>query len=149
MSDISHITSFKGSCHCGNIGMAFETLRKPAQFNPRACDCSFCQKHGVAYISDPLGKLHISIRNGAALKEYRQGSKSARFLLCNDCGVCIGTVFDHENSTYGAINARCLDSESGFGDTLPASPRKLATNEKISRWLELWIPDVIITPLDA
>ena len=42
-----------GGCHCGKLKVEFETGIDPADFSPRACDCSFCTKHGAAYISDP------------------------------------------------------------------------------------------------
>lgn len=132
----------QGSCHCAGIGISFTTARHRSDFNPRACDCTFCSKHGAAYISDPLGSLCIRLSAGEKLLEYRQGSGSASFLLCRVCGVCVGTIFTEVTGTYGAINARCIDMAERFGRILPASPQNLSTSEKISRWRELWIPEV-------
>lgn len=138
------MTTMRGSCHCGQITLAFSTFKNPSDLQPRACDCSFCRKHGAAYISDPNGKLSITFDHADALKRYQQGSSTAQFLMCHRCGVLMSVVFDHESRLYGAVNAACLDGETGLGDALTASPQWLSTEEKVSRWSTLWIPDVAL-----
>ncbi|HTV86188.1 MAG TPA: aldehyde-activating protein [Dyella sp.] len=138
------MTVMHGSCHCGALSVAFTTAKLAADFQPRACDCSFCMKHGAAYVSDPGGSLSIVQRHADAIKEYRQGSNTARFLLCKDCGVLVGVVFDHASGTYGTLNVTCLDDATGFAQALGASPQQLSQDEKISRWLALWVPRVVI-----
>jgi hypothetical protein len=135
-------TTMRGGCHCGRLTLEFSTAKQVSDFHPRACDCSFCRKHGAAYISDSDGALTIILREADSLHEYRQGSDTARFLLCRECGVLVGVVFDHESGTYGAVNAGCLDDQSGLGDTISASPQWLSTDEKVSRWTKLWVPHV-------
>ncbi|WP_233511035.1 GFA family protein [Dyella psychrodurans] len=127
------------------MNIEFTTSKSTSEFQPRACDCSFCRKHGAAYISDPKGKLSIIQRNAGALHEYRQGSNTARFLLCKDCGVLVGVALDHESGTYAAVNAGCLDDVTELGESLSASPQRLSPEEKVSRWLALWVPDVVFT----
>jgi len=83
-----------GACHCGRLGVKFETSLSAVSFNPRACDCPFCRKHGASYISDPAGRLTISVTDRSCLREYRQGSESARFLLCGNCGVVVAVAYD-------------------------------------------------------
>ncbi len=126
-----------GGCHCGAITIELDTALAAAQLNPRACDCSFCEKHGAAYISDPDGRLAIA---GSGIREYRQGSENARFLLCGQCGVLVAVVFDAETGRYGAVNARCIDA--AFGPPRAVSPQKLDPDEKKRRWVELWTPCV-------
>jgi len=144
MSPSSNPFTFRGGCHCGQLGVEFSTARDPAGITPRACDCSFCQKHGAAYVSDPAGKLSIVVQRSEALRRYRQGSNTAEFLLCDRCGVLVAVVFAHNARTYGAVNARTLDEPTGFGSALPASPQLLAPGEKIVRWQEVWVPDVAL-----
>lgn len=134
-------TTFHGSCHCGGLRIEFSTGKNPAHTIPRACDCSFCRKHGAAYVSDPAGRLSVSARQGA-LRRYRQGSNTADFLFCGRCGVLVAVAFEHADRVYGAVNTGCLDGDSGFMAPVPASPQLLGADEKVSRWLELWIPDV-------
>lgn len=141
MPPTKNTTTLHGSCHCGRLRIEFSTNQDPADFTPRACDCSFCRKHGAAYVSDPAGRLSVSTREGA-LRKYRQGSDSADFLVCGECGVLVAVIFEHDGRIHGAVNAGCLDGDTGFMAPVPASPQTLSAEEKISRWLKLWIPDV-------
>ena len=135
-------TIFYGNCHCGRLQVEFTTSRNPRDTNPRACDCSFCQKHGAAYISDPLGALRIVAAAPGALHSYRQGLGVARFLLCDQCGVLVAVIFEHNGHIYGAVNVGCLDQRAIFGATISASPQLLSPQDKTARWLQLWVPDV-------
>lgn len=147
MPSTGNTATLHGGCHCGRLRIEFSTNHDPADFTPRACDCSFCRKHGAAYVSDPAGWLSVSAHQGA-LRKYRQGSDTADFLLCGLCGVLVAVVFEHADRVYGAVNIGCLDGESGFMASIPASPQALGTEEKISRWLKLWIPDVELNASD-
>lgn len=66
----------------------------------------------------------------------------ARFLLCGRCGVLVAVVFEHQGNTYGAVNVGCLDARTLFGACVPASPQQLSPEEKVSRWLQMWVPGV-------
>jgi len=114
----------------------------PASMIPRACDCSFCQKHAAAYISDPAGQLSVIMQSPDALRWYQQGSNTAEFLLCTGCGVLVAVVFEHNARIYGAVNARSLERLADFHSAVPASPQLLAADEKVARWLQVWFPDV-------
>jgi len=141
-------TTLHGSCHCGQLSIAFSTTLDTAGLTPRACDCSFCRKHGAAYISDPAGKLSIHARGGA-LRHYQQGSNNADFLVCGSCGVLVAVVFEHLSRLYGAANAGCLDGRIPLADAVPSSPQMLSADDKISRWIRLWVPDVELKMCDA
>lgn len=136
--------TLRGSCHCGRLSVVFSTASDAADLHPRACDCTFCRKHGAAYISDPAGRLAFRAGEADALREYRQGSHTARLLLCGYCGVVIGVVFDDAGRTYGAVNAGCLDGEPALGDAVSASPQKLSPAGKVERWRQLWVPDAVL-----
>jgi hypothetical protein len=138
-----------GGCHCGQLHIEFSTTQDMAGIVQRACDCSFCQKHGAAYISDPAGKLSVSENKAGALREYRQGSGQAQFLLCGRCGVLVAVIVGHDCRIYGAANAGCLDGRAGLGNSIPASPQTLSPEEKLSRWLNAWVPDVVLVTLAA
>lgn len=142
MPPVQQSTTFHGSCHCGGLRVEFTLSRDPAGAAPRACDCSFCRKHGAAYLSDPAGALRIVAATPGALHSYRQGSESARFQLCGRCGVLVAVTFERDSRIYGAVNAGCLDGPTGLPAPLPASPQLLGTEERVSRWLQLWVPDV-------
>ena len=132
----------RGGCHCGQLRVAFSTAIGPADMKPRACDCSFCQKHGAAYVSDPAGRLAISMASPDAVRRYRQGSNTAEFLFCGACGILVAVIFEHDAHIHAAVNARCLDASERLGEFISASPQQLSAEDKVDRWLRLWIPDV-------
>ncbi|HMM65482.1 MAG TPA: aldehyde-activating protein [Dokdonella sp.] len=134
----------QGRCHCKGIGIEFTTAKDPASFHPRACDCSFCCKHGAAWLSDPDGRLVFTEHRADVFHEYRQGSESARFLLCGRCGVCVGVVYEEGSQHFAAVNARCLDDRAEFGDSVAVSPQTLGADEKIARWKSVWVADVAL-----
>ena len=131
--------SLHGGCHCGKITVALSTSRLPGDVHPRACDCAFCMKHGAGWVSDPEGRLAVDL-DADATGGYRQGSGSARFLLCRDCGVLVAVVHGHDDDMRGAVNVRCLDDAATFGDAATVSPHQLSRDEKIARWSTLWTP---------
>jgi hypothetical protein len=99
-------------------------------------------KHGAAYVSDPAGQLRIISSNPSALRSYRQGSGTAEFRLCSECGVLVAVTFEHDGRIYGAVNATCLDDGLEFEASIPASPQTLSPEQKVARWLQVWVPDV-------
>jgi hypothetical protein len=134
---------YSGTCHCGNIQIEFESTLRPDEFRPRSCDCSFCTKHGAKYVSDPQGKLTITVRQHNQLNRYRQGSESAEFLICRKCGVLAAVVYSEDAKLYGTVNGRIIDDGGAFGQDVAVSPWKLG-GEKRTRWKELWFADVSI-----
>ena len=142
MSSTQDLIVLHGSCHCGCIEVDFSTFQVPATISPRVCDCSFCRKHGAAYISDPAGKLRLTIANPGAVRTYRQGSEVARFQLCGECGVLLAVTFKHGGRVYGAVNATCLDGSAILGVAVSATPQLLSSAAKVARWLQAWVPDV-------
>lgn len=137
--------TLRGGCHCGNITVAFETTIRVEDLSPRACDCSFCRKHGAAYVSDPGGGLAIRVADPAQLGDYRQGSQSARFLICRTCGVLVAVLFEAEDGLYGAVNATCLENEVALATPHAVSPQKLGADDKTQRWKKIWTPRVRMT----
>ena len=129
-----------GSCHCGRLSLRFETAIAPADYHPRACDCSFCVKHDAAYISDPQGALAFRVKGEDALSRYRQGSGAVECLICRDCGVYVGAIFEDAGQTIGTVNARCIDGDVAFGERRTVSPQQLGRDEKVGRWQEIWTP---------
>ncbi len=133
-----------GGCYCGNIGVEMDLTRGPDAYSPRACDCDFCRKHGAAYVSDAHGALGIRIKDVGASGKYRQGSGQAEFLLCRNCGVLVGVLFQNEGRLYGAVNAKAIDATASFGAEKPVSPKTLSGSEKAVRWQDVWFSDVSV-----
>lgn len=141
-------STLHGGCHCGGLSVRLSVTPALSEIHPRACDCSFCCKHGAAWVSDPAGQLRIEAQE-SLLRSYRQGSESARFLVCGSCGVLVAVVLEHQATTYGAVNTRCLDGAPAFGDAVSVSPRLLGPSDKVARWQQVWIPDVDLVLIRA
>ncbi|WP_018988506.1 GFA family protein [Aromatoleum toluclasticum] len=139
-----HAHSLRGGCHCDAIRVELELPRAPATYTPRACDCDFCRKHGAAYLSDPSGRLHIEIRDPAAVGRYRQGNALAEFLLCKTCGVLVAVVYADGADLYATVNSRVIEGDPGFPDATPVSPQTLSAHDKVARWKAVWFADVTV-----
>ncbi len=117
---MTETTSFAGRCHCGNLGVIFESRRRPGELFVRSCACSFCRRHAGRYVSDPEGGVRITVRDPAKLTRYRFGHKTADFLVCGNCGVFLGAVMTEDASSYAVINVNTFDQAEAFG-TGPAA----------------------------
>jgi len=135
----------RGGCYCGNIGLTVFLSRDSSAYNPRACDCDFCQKHGAAYVSDPRGTLSVRIREEGHVNRFRQGSNTAEMLVCRQCGVLVGALYEADGRLFGTLNARSLDCRAAFGPEQSVSPKLLTADQKVQRWRDIWFPDVRVT----
>ena len=97
-----------GGCHCGAVRLQLTLPGAPGDYAPRACDCSFCHKHGAAFVSDPAGALRIEAGRAADLVHYRQGSGQAECLCCAHCGVFVAVVGRLDGRLYGIANVRAI-----------------------------------------
>ena len=128
--------------------MDVELVRDPGTYNPRACDCDFCRKHGAAYVSDPQGSLVIRVRDAGSTGNYRQGSGLADCLICRNCGVLAGALFREDGRVYGALNVKIVDAGTSFGAEQTASPKSLSASQKTRRWQDIWFSKVTIEAAD-
>lgn len=133
-----------GQCYCGNITLELNLPNSISTYTPRECDCSFCQKHGAAWLSDPHGKLLITINHPENLLRFHQGSRQAEFLICQSCGVLAAVCYSENTTNYTAINYRALQNKNQPGNPVTVSPQKLSAEEKTSRWKEVWFSNTKI-----
>lgn len=133
-----------GGCHCGNIHVDVKLPRTPSTYNPRACDCDFCRKHGAAYISDPQGSVRIHVKDAQQLGKYLQGSGIAECLICRNCGVLVGVIYVDDGQLYAGINSKIIDGDPSFAAEVPVSPKTLPDDKKVERWKDLWFADASI-----
>jgi len=134
----------EGSCYCGNITVRVETDVPASEMTPRACDCDFCTAHGAEWVSTPKAHLEIEIQNEAATNLYSQGSESARFWICQQCGVVPAVTCDTGEHRKGAVNIRAMLDRATFPPTEPASPKNLPKEEKQQRWDRFWMDRVTV-----
>lgn len=133
-----------GGCYCGNISFEIETSKPVTDYQPRACDCDFCTKHGAAYLSDRRGHLVFYARSESDFGLYNQGSRIADFLVCKNCGVLVGVCYTEAGKKFGTVNCRAINGNATLQESVSASPKKLSDNDRIARWTEIWFPNVKI-----
>ncbi len=106
--------AFTGSCHCGNIELRFETVTAPESLAVRACNCSFCSRHGACTTSDPEGRVRIVVHDPAALIRYRFALETADYLVCGRCGIYVAAVARTGGRWHATINVNALDDAERF-----------------------------------
>jgi hypothetical protein len=97
-----------GGCHCGALKVRYRTALEPPSWLVRACQCSFCLRHGALSTSDPNGQLEFQAEDLSLMQRYQFETRTADFLLCRACGVYVGAQMLGEAGRYGIVNLRCL-----------------------------------------
>lgn len=133
----------RGSCHCGNItfSLTWEADAIPA----RACTCTFCQKHGGVWTSNPAGALEVVIEEAARASRYSFGTGTADFHVCARCGAVPVVTSRIDGRLYAVVSVNALDGID------PARLRRAPISfddedeaTRLARRARGWIPDVTI-----
>jgi hypothetical protein len=106
------VKEYRGGCHCGVLKVTYRTDMAPGHWPLRHDGCSFCRRHGVIGTSDPAGEVAFEIGDAAKVRYYRFALKTAKFMLCGECGVFVAALTDTADGTRAVINARVLDGIS-------------------------------------
>ncbi|MBW8814509.1 MAG: aldehyde-activating protein [Caulobacterales bacterium] len=113
------MTRLEGQCHCGAVAVRLETPTPVGELPFRACQCGFCRRHGAATTSDPAGRITIACAPDA-LSRYRFGQKLSNFLMCDTCGVYVGSLMEADGAAFAILNVRGVDLP-GFAGRVPES----------------------------
>jgi len=133
--------TFEGSCHCGNLRIAFRTESPPDDLAVRACQCSFCRAHGARTVSDPHGWVTVVVADESRTTRYRFGLATADFLICRTCGVYVGAVMEHQGRCYCALNVNALEGEAFQGRAArPVDYEGESAESRIERRTRVWTP---------
>lgn len=134
-----------GTCHCGNITFVLTWEPDPIEIPARACDCSFCTRHGAAWTSKPDGSLAVAIREPSLVNHYAFGTSTADFHICARCGVVPLVTCRVEGKLYAVVNVNTLDGiEPSMLQHRPASFSEEDASAKLTRRQSNWIADVTI-----
>jgi hypothetical protein len=135
---------YEGSCHCGAIRATLYASRPASELELRACQCSFCTRHGAKTMSDPAGRCRFEI-DGAALSWYRFETRTGISLICNRCGMYAGVMIEDGGSVWSVLNARGLAIAELKDRT--AEPRVYdaeTPEQRIARRKAMWTPTEIV-----
>jgi hypothetical protein len=131
----------RGGCHCGNIRVAFETSIPPGTLQLRACQCSFCRRHGGITTSDPAGRLVIEVRDREQLQRYRFALGITDFLICRTCGVYVAAIMESGGRSLGVVNVNVLDEREPFARSPePMSYGTETVEDREVRRARVWMP---------
>jgi hypothetical protein len=137
----SMTTTLHGGCHCGALRVAFETKLDPGTLPLRACQCSFCRRHGGITTSDPAGRLVVTVRAPELLQRYRFALGITDFLVCRACGVYVAATMESEGRTLGVLNVNVLEEREPFRRS--AEPMNYGAEDAASRTdrrAKIWMP---------
>ena len=98
-----------GKCHCGNIAFTLIWDPEPEEIQARACGCTFCQKHGGVWTSNPRGILNVTVKDRAAVSRYAFGTKTADFHICSRCGVVPVVTSTIDGRTYAVVSVNAFE----------------------------------------
>lgn len=99
----------RGRCHCGNISFTLAWEPDPVEIPARACDCTFCVKHGGVWTSNPAGRLRVAIGDESAVSRYAFGTRTAIFHICERCGVPPLVTSEIDGVTYAVVNVNTFE----------------------------------------
>ena len=132
-----------GSCHCGNISFELDWEPGPTEIPARACDCSFCTKHGGVWTSNPQGALSIRIKDRSLVSEYAFGTQTARFQICRQCGIVPVATSEIAGRTYAVVSVNAFNGvPHALLRRLPTSFGGEDTGSRLARRKRNWIPTV-------
>jgi hypothetical protein len=131
----------RGRCPCGALGFEYRTERPVGEWPVRACQCSFCTKHGAAYTSDPAGSVRYTHADPTRLTRYRFGHHTADFVFCGRCGGYLGAVTEEGGQALIVLNLRAFDPPvEGLPAAQPMSYEGETTGDRFTRRASRWTP---------
>ena len=132
---------YNGGCHCGTIGLRFETELDPARIEIRACQCAFCTRHGSRAAADPDGRLTISVKDKARVQVYRFGLRTADYLLCRECGVYVAAICGDDDDARAIVIVNALDDRERFSrEPIPVRYDAESREQRLARRRSVWMP---------
>lgn len=132
-----------GSCHCGNISFGLDWQPEPGKIPARACDCSFCQKHGGVWTSNPRGRLRVEVKNPSKVSHYEFGTRTANFLICARCGAVPVVTSEIDGNTYAVVSVNSFDNvPPQMLDHAAVTFEGESEASRLARRKKNWIPDV-------
>ena len=132
-----------GSCHCGNISFDLTWDPDPAEIPARACDCTFCMKHGGVWTSNPRGSLKVDVREPAEVSKYSFGTGTALFHVCGKCGVVPVVTSEIDGHLYAVVSVNAFTNvDPSLLKRAPMSFEGEDVDSRLGRRKRNWIRSV-------
>lgn len=132
-----------GGCHCGNLRFTLDWRPDPDEIPARACDCSFCRKHGGLWTSCPQGVLEVRVREPGRVQRYAFGTRTADFHVCGGCGVVPVVTSEIEGHLYAVVSVNAMEGlDAARVRTQGASFEAESEATRLARRARNWIAEV-------
>ena len=137
--------NISGKCHCGNIAFDLEWEGDPPEIPARACGCTFCQKHGGVWTSNPKSRLAVRVADASQVSKYEFGTRTATFHVCARCGAVPLVTSEIDDRLYAVINVNVLEGiDPSWLRRSPADFEGETRESRLARRKRNWIADVRI-----
>ena len=117
--------------------MTVNTAKPLSEFNPRVCDCEYCQSYPSWLMSD-VGMVIELLGERSALTMNQNGDRLASFYHCKSCGQLLAVGCFLDGVQRGAVNGALLHDKNELGPRVSIQPRLLSAEQKLTRWQTLW-----------
>ncbi len=132
-----------GACHCRNI--SFELDWPASEIPARACDCSFCTKHGGVWTSSPDAVLRVALADPSHVSQYSFGTHTASFHVCGRCGIVPFVTSRIDGHDYAVVSVNAFEGvEPSLLRRAPISFDGEEEAGRLARRKRNWIGDVRI-----
>lgn len=132
-----------GKCHCGNISFTLDWTPDPTAIPARACDCTFCTRHGGVWTSCPTGSLRVSVAEPALVSKYAFGTRTADFHVCSRCGVPPVVTSRIDGRLHAVVNVNTFEGvDPSLLRRAPATFEGEDTENRLARRQRNWISNV-------
>ena len=133
----------RGKCHCGNIAFSLSWEPDPAEIPARACDCSFCTKHGGVWTSNPRGALEVAVKDRSLVSRYAFGTRTAEFHICARCGIVPVVTSRIDGHLYAVVSVNAFEGvDPSLLRRTPMSFEGENEEARLARRKRGWIGDV-------
>ncbi len=127
------------TCHCGNIRVALDWPGDAPTIAARACGCGLCTRLGAAWTSHPDVRFRLAIGDPARVTQYRFGTRTADFHLCQTCGIIPIVTCTIEGARYAVFNVNTFDNvERANLAVAPADFEGEAVENRLARRQRNW-----------
>ena len=133
----------RGKCHCGNIAFSLTWDPDPTEIQARVCDCTFCQKHGGVWTSNPRGALEVKVEDDSKMSKYSFATGTADFHICARCGVVPVVTCTLDGRLYAVVNVNAFDNiDPSMVRRAPITFEGEDMGSRLERRKRNWIADV-------
>jgi hypothetical protein len=133
----------QGKCHCGNIAFSLTWEPDPVEIPARACDCSFCTKHGGVWTSNPKGTLKVVVKDPSLVSQYAFGTRTADFHICKQCGIVPVVTSRIDDHLYAVVSVNAFEGvKQSLLRRAPSNFDDEGTDSRLARRKRNWIADV-------